>query len=85
MFQAALGRVSKDGNREGEHEEEVWDEAPAEVGGELNPVIEENVGRNAAEFEEPVPNDSSLGRILNPIHFGVDNQDDDVNSRHPKL
>ena len=44
---------------------------------ELNPVIEENAGQNAAGFEEPTPDNSSLGRILNPIRFGVDNQDDD--------
>ena len=73
MLQAALGQVSK----EGERKEEVRDEAPAEEGGELIPVIKENVGRNAAKFEEPAPENSSLGRILNPICFDVDNQDDD--------
>ena len=73
MLRAALGWANKDGNREGEREEEVRDKTPAEVGGELIPVIEENVGQNAAKFEEPAPNNSSLGRILNPIRFDVDN------------
>ena len=40
MFCSALGRVSNDGNRERDHKEEVQDEAPVDVGGELNPVIE---------------------------------------------
>ena len=64
MLQAALGRVSE----EGEHEEEVQDKAPDE---------EENVGRDAANFEEPAPGDSSLNRILNPVCFDLDNRDDD--------
>ena len=54
MIRAALGRVSE----EGEREEEVRDKAPAK---------EENAGRNAANFEEPAPGDSSLSRILNPV------------------
>ena len=35
-------------NREGERKAEVRDEAPDNVGGELDPVIEESAGRNAA-------------------------------------
>ena len=57
MLRAALGRVSEDGNGEGEHKEEVRDEAPASVAGELDPVIEECVGGNAGKYEEPVPDD----------------------------
>ena len=49
------------------------DEAPASVGGELDPVIEESVGQNAGKFEEPAPNDSSLDRILNPNRHHVNN------------
>ena len=60
IVRAALGRVSK----EGEREKEVRDEAPAE---------EENVGRNATDFEEPAPGDSSLSRILNHVRFDMDN------------
>ena len=76
MLCAALGRVSEDENRGGDRKEEVRDEAPANVGGELDPVIEESVGRNAGEFEEPSPDNSSLDRILNPSRYHVDNRDD---------
>jgi hypothetical protein len=38
MLHAALGRVREDGNGEGERKEDVWNEAPASVGGELDPV-----------------------------------------------
>ena len=40
-------------------------------------VEEENAGQNAADFEELTPGDSYLSRILNPIRFDLDNQDDD--------
>ena len=40
-------------------------------------VEEENTGQNAADFEELTPGDSYLSRILNPIRFDLDNQDDD--------
>ena len=69
MQRALLGRVGKEGKRE----EEMRDKAPAAERGELIPVIEENVGQNAARFEEPAPDSSSLGRILNPIRFDVNN------------
>ena len=52
------------------------DEAPTNVGGELDPVIEESAGRNAGKFEEAALNDSSLDRILNPCCCDVNNQDD---------
>ena len=64
MIRAALGRVSE----EGERKEEVRDGAPDE---------EENAGRDAADFKEPALGDSSLSRILNPIHFDLDNRDND--------
>ena len=73
MLRAAFGRVSEDENGEGERKEEVRDKAPASVGGELDPMIEESVGGNAGEYEEPAPNDSSLGRILNPSCYQDDN------------
>ena len=76
MFRAALGRVSEDENRGGDRKEEVRDEAPASVGGELDPVIEESIEGNAGKYEEPAPNDSSLERILNPKRYQDDNQDD---------
>ena len=54
----------------------MWDEAPANFGGDLDPVNNENAGRNADEFEETAPNDSSLDRILNPSRYHVNNRDD---------
>ena len=81
MLCAALGRVGEDGNGVGEHEEEVWDEASGSVGGELNPVIEETVGGNACELEEPALDNSSLGRILDPNRYQDNNRDDvDISS-----
>jgi hypothetical protein len=50
MLCTALGRASEDGNGEGEREEEVRDEAPTSVGGELDAVNEESVGRNTVKF-----------------------------------
>ena len=38
MLRAALGRVSKNGNGEGECKGEVRDKAPASIAGELDPV-----------------------------------------------
>ena len=57
MFRDTLGRVSEDGNGEGEREEEVRDKASTSVGGELDHVIEESVRGNAGKYEEPVPDD----------------------------
>ena len=59
------------------------DKAPASVGGELDPMIEESVRGNAGKYEEPAPNDSSLGRILNPSRYQDNNQDDvDIPNYH---
>ena len=75
MLRAALGRVSEDENGEGERKEEVRDKAPASVGGELDPVIEESVGQNTGEYEEPAPDNSSLDRILSRSRYQVNNWD----------
>ena len=66
MFHASLGRVGEYGNGEGEHNDEVRDETPSSVGGELDPMLEED--REYAGKFESAPGDTSLGRILDPGH-----------------
>ena len=74
MFCTALGRVSEDGNGEGEHNDEVRDKEPSSVGNELDPVLKK-VGGNTGEYES-APDNSFLGRILNPSRFKDNNRND---------